>query len=94
MRIDNRFQQPAADRTKAPPSSAAEARRPEGATKNVQQPQVYLPTAELQAVLKGVQQQPEVRTEVLKRVSQRLEQGEYLTQDAAEQTAAAILAQR
>lgn len=35
---------------------------------------------------------PEVRPEVIEEVRQRLERGEFLSQDAAEKTAEAILA--
>ena len=71
--------------------SRTKARRSDGPTKSLPESQAYVPASELQTVLARVQQEPEVRTEVLRRVSQRLAKGEYLTSEAAEQTAERLL---
>jgi Anti-sigma-28 factor, FlgM len=47
--------------------------------------------AEIDPFLSALQDLPEVRTEVLEEVRQRLQRGEFLTREAAEQTADAIL---
>ena len=50
----------------------------------------HVPSPELLDLLEQVQQTPDVRKDVLQRVSQRLQSGYYLTRAAATQTAEAI----
>jgi hypothetical protein len=49
-------------------------------------------SAELIPLLAGLEDVPEVREDLVEEVRQRLNRGEHLTRDAAERTAAAILA--
>lgn len=49
-------------------------------------------SSETAALVSGLSEIPEVRPELIEEVRQRLARGEYLTRDAAEQTAEAILA--
>ena len=49
-------------------------------------------SAETTSLLAGLQELPEIRPEVIEEVRERLNRGEYLTREAAEKTAAAILA--
>ena len=49
-------------------------------------------SAELAPFASGLDELPEIRMEVVEEVRQRLSRGEHLTRDAAERTAAAILA--
>ena len=49
-------------------------------------------SAELSPLMDGLDELPDVRMDVVEEVRQRLKRGEHLTRDAAEKTAAAILA--
>ena len=49
-------------------------------------------SAETSSLLAGLEGFPEIRPEVVEEVRERLSRGEYLTREAAEKTAAAILA--
>jgi hypothetical protein len=91
MRIDNRFAQPVPDPIERPQTPSGEARRSDEATKVTLETQSYVPASEIPAVLEQVDLEPELRPEVLKKVAQRLADGNYLTRKAAEATAAAIL---
>ena len=70
------------------------------ASVNEQSPSVEDPAAvasgssEMAVLLDRLRAIPEVRTGRLSQVGQRLEQGAYLTREAAEQTAAALLGSR
>jgi hypothetical protein len=65
-----------------------ERRRKQRATVEVSR---HTPSADLIRWLALVQQQPEIRLEVLDRVAQRLAAGLYLTHNSARQTAEAML---
>jgi len=52
---------------------------------------IYTPEPALARVVALVQKHPEVRAEVVLKIEKRLAAGDYLTAEAAEQTAVAIL---
>jgi hypothetical protein len=51
-------------------------------------------STEMALLLDRLRAIPEVRTDLVKQVGERLEQGAYLTREAAEQTAAALVGSR
>jgi len=51
-------------------------------------------SSEMALLLDRLRAMPEVRTELVSQIGERLEQGAYLTREAAEQTAAALLGSR
>jgi hypothetical protein len=88
MRVENFFRNPqtqAAQSLKPPHAAAALEISTDSGTEAASQP----PT-ELQHFLALVRQEPEIRKELLQKVSSQLASGAYLTSDAAEQTAKAI----
>ncbi|HKI37922.1 MAG TPA: hypothetical protein VKA46_39070 [Gemmataceae bacterium] len=72
-----------ADQPAAAKSAAAGGQPPPAAS-------THVPSPELLDLLDQVRQTPEVRKEVLQRVAQRLANGDYLTHEAAIDTAEAI----
>jgi hypothetical protein len=92
MHIDNTY---LTNRTVGQPedlSPAADApRRPDAPVPPLPDVSVHVPSPELLQLLARVRQAPEVREEVLQRVAQKLATGYYHSDEAAEQTAEAIL---
>jgi hypothetical protein len=62
-----------------------------GATPVVNDSSTHVASAELTKLLALVASEPDIRPEVVQRAAERLANGDYQTQDAAEQTAQAIL---
>ena len=65
--------------------------RPSGNGQPVAEGSNYSPAPELVHLFSLVRQTPEVRSDRLQQVGQRLAAGDYLTPQAADQTAAALL---
>ena len=63
-------------------SSASSSERPSDASNS----------DEISPLMAGLDEIPDIRPEVMEEVRDRLKRGDYLTRDAAEKTAAAILA--
>lgn len=59
---------------------------------STERPSESVVSAELSPFANGLTELPEVRMDVVEEVRERLRRGEHLTRDAAERTAAAILA--
>ncbi|GIW78959.1 MAG: hypothetical protein KatS3mg105_0766 [Gemmatales bacterium] len=64
---------------------------PERGAANVHHASSHIRSEELQRLIDGVKELPEVRNDVLARVSERLKTGFYFTPQAADQVAQAIL---
>ncbi len=73
-----------AEAPSAPPPSV-------GTAKGTAAADGYTPSPELAQFLARVQQQPEVRTDLLTEVARRIDQGFYATPASATQTAEALL---
>lgn len=65
--------------------------RPEGAPAVTPGVSAHVPSAELTGLLEQVRNTPEVRQELLAEIARRMADGYYLTSEAAERAADAIL---
>jgi hypothetical protein len=91
MQIQNNFIKKVDQTAGASTSRGSSTQREVGATLPTQLGQ-HVPAPEVQNLVTLVQQQPEVREDKVNEAAQRLSNGDYLTHEAAVQTADAILA--
>lgn len=90
MEITNSFiTNPSVGRT--PVSNEAAPRSKPGLTSLLEDASVHTPSAEFVQVMDKLRKLAEVRNEILQKVSERMQSGRYLTADAAEAAAEAIL---
>ncbi len=88
MRIDGEsFGSPIFGRRPTKPTSASGGSRRASASSTAS----FSETREASALMAKLQEIPDIRADVVEDVRQRLQRGELMTREAAEQTAAAIL---
>ncbi len=89
MRMENIFRNHESQRAHSlkTPSAAIT----ESASSPLPEPIQYTPASEVQQFLAQAQREPDVRPDVLQKVSAQLSSGAYLTSDAAQSTAQAIV---
>jgi hypothetical protein len=94
MRIDNTYLQNLEIRQNATAGQAvrsAAVRQAGESTGSLEGQSEHIPSPELQQYAALLQQEPEIRSDRLQAVAERLQQGYYSTPQSARQTAAAIL---